>query len=67
MTHSELERIAIVETKVDALTVSVDELRHDVKAIRSAIDAGGGALGLISRIVPWLALVISGGVAVLKP
>lgn len=66
MTGHENERIRALEVDLGLLRTDVHEIKADVKAIRTAIDAGGGAIGLLQRTVPWLALVVAAASALMK-
>lgn len=49
MTHSEAERIAVLETKVTAVQSDVAEIKHDVKTLVAA--------SIVVKAIPWAALV----------
>lgn len=66
MTKSELERLAVVETLIttiqgDVSTVKSDvtEVKADIKSILIHQAKGTGALALVSRTAPWVAVLIS--------
>ena len=63
MTRTELERLAVVETKVDAISASVERIERRVDTILVTIGKGEGVLSFFARIVPWLALGLSALVA----
>jgi len=49
VTHTENERLAIVETEVRAIKATVQEIRQDVKSLV--------AVSIVVRAIPWAALV----------
>jgi hypothetical protein len=59
VTRTELERIAVIETELGALRADVAEIKRDVKRLILADAAHVGVLGLMTRIVPWVAIAVS--------
>ena len=49
MTHVENERLAVVETRLEALRLDLADIKKDVKTLVS--------VSIVARAVPWAALV----------
>ena len=59
MTHTELERLAVLESRVEAIAADVTEIKVDVKSLLLSQGQNLGALDVITRAVPWLAFGIA--------
>lgn len=56
---SEIERLAVVETKVDSVLTEITMLRSDVQKLLLSGARSTGAWGLVVRIVPFGALAVA--------
>lgn len=60
------ERMAVIETEVSQIKSDVADIKKDVKTLLAANSSGIGALALLNRAVPWLALLIAAIAAFIK-
>ncbi len=61
---SQGERLAVVETKVTAIASDLAEVKTDVKSLLARAASGDGQVSLLSRAVPWVALLVSIALAI---
>lgn len=59
MERSDGERLASLETEVRGIVLDVSEIKKDVKTLLLANAGSVGAVQLIQRIAPFLAMAIS--------
>lgn len=56
MTKTEIERLAVLETKVDVMADDISEVKGDVKTLLGARNQMTGAGAFLVRLVPFVAL-----------